>query len=49
MTVKADESNQTLGRQILKLGRERWELVTVVTKTDSGTTTEKLFYFKKRL
>ena len=49
MNVAAGESNQKLGRKILKLGREGWELVTVITTSNSGTTTEKLFYFKRQL
>jgi len=43
-TPKAD-----LARNINKLGREGWEMVSVGNITESGTTVQTIFYFKKPL
>ena len=36
-----------LAREITRLGNEGWELVDVETISDAGTTTSKIFFFKR--
>ena len=38
-----------LGRQITKLGKEGWELVSVANVSKAGTTTKTVFYLKRWL
>jgi hypothetical protein len=47
--VGPGSANDDLGRNITKLGKEAWELVSVENFTESGTTTKTVFYFKKKL
>jgi hypothetical protein len=47
MKVPVDKSTQEVGSQILKLGREGWELVSVENFVKDGTTTETAYYFKR--
>ena len=47
--VAPGAANDDLGRNITKLGKEGWELVSVESITESGTTTKTVFYFKRPL
>ena len=49
LKVPTDTPNNKLGSQILKLGREGWELVSVENFSKDGTTTHTAFYFKRQL
>ena len=44
-----DSPTAEVGRNITKLGREGWELVSVENHTTSGTTTRTVYYFKRRI
>jgi hypothetical protein len=49
LKVRANQPTSETGRQILKAGREGWELVSVENFSVDGTTTETAHYFKRRL
>ena len=49
LKVPVDTPNQKLGSQILKMGRDGWELVSVENFDKDGTTTETAYYFKRPL
>ena len=49
LRVSVDKRKVDTGRQILKIGREGWELVDVENICASGTTTETEYFFKRRL
>jgi len=47
--VIGDTPQSELARNINKLGREGWEMVSVGNIIESGTTTKTIFYFKRQL
>ena len=49
MKVASDTPDNELGRQILKMGRDGWELVSVENFIKDGTTTHTAFFFKRPL
>ena len=49
LKVSVNQSTGEVGRQILKAGREGWELVSVENFTADGTTTHTAYFFKRRL
>jgi len=49
LRVKANRPANEAGRQILKLGQEGWELVSVENFSESGSTTATAYYFKRPL
>ena len=49
LKVPADTPENELGRQVLKMGQDGWELVSVENFAEDGTTTMTAFYFKRPL
>jgi len=49
LKVSVNQPTGEVGRQILKAGREGWELVSVENFTADGTTTHTAYFFKRRL
>ena len=49
LKVASDTPDNELGRQILKMGRDGWELVSVENFIKDGTTTHTAYYFKHPL
>mgnify|MGYP001113944527 CR=1 FL=1 len=47
--VISETPQNELASSINKLGREGWELISVGSITESGTTTKTVFYFKRPL
>jgi hypothetical protein len=47
--VIGETPKSELARNINKLGREAWEMVSVGNIIESGTTTKTIFYFKRPL
>lgn len=47
--VPVDTPNSELGRKVLQLGRDGWDLVSVENFARGGTTTHTAFYFKRPL
>ncbi len=47
--VPVDTPTSELGKQVLKMGRDGWEMITVTNLTKDGTTTHSAFYFKRPL
>jgi hypothetical protein len=47
--LKSAQTNADVAREIVRLGKEGWELVSVANFTESGTTTRTTYYFKRRL
>jgi hypothetical protein len=47
LKVPSGTSDNDLGKQILKLGDDGWELVSVQNFTKEGTTAQTAFYFKR--
>jgi hypothetical protein len=47
--IESDSPTAEVGRTITKLGKDGWELVSVDSHSESGTTTKTVYYFKRQL
>lgn len=47
--LRGAQTNADVAREIVRLGKEGWELVSVANFAESGTTTKTVYYFKRRL
>ena len=47
--IEPDSPTAEAGKTITKLGKEGWELVSVDSHSEAGTTTKTVYYFKRRL
>jgi len=47
--IESDSPTAEVGRTITKLGKDGWELVSVDSHSESGTTTKTVYHFKRQL
>ena len=47
--LKAGQTHNDIASEIMRLGREGWEMFSVANLTQDGTTTKTIYYFKRRL